>query len=76
MPNISLKLQGNLAARLSGGSAVLEVDSQTTLQKFLGNLDLDARHYVVILNNTVSPARNTILKDGDLVVVYPQMAGG
>ncbi|NNN12683.1 MAG: hypothetical protein HKL81_02895 [Acidimicrobiaceae bacterium] len=76
MPGITLRLRGQLAERLPGGSGVYEVDEGSTLEAFLVELDLAARHYVVMLNNTVGPDRTTLLKNGDLIVVYPQMAGG
>lgn len=76
MPSIKLRLRGQLVERLEGGHALFEVASGTTLGSFLAEHDLEARHYVVMLNNTVAPARAWILKNGDSIVVYPQMAGG
>ncbi|NNN19369.1 MAG: MoaD/ThiS family protein [Acidimicrobiaceae bacterium] len=76
MPSISLRLRGQLADRLPGGSAIIEIGSGITLDDFLGEHGLGARHYVVMLNNTVAPARDSVLKNGDSIVVYPQMAGG
>jgi sulfur carrier protein ThiS len=71
-----LKLSGGLADQLPGGVAVVEVDDGTTLEELLAKHGLDARYYVVVLNNAVSPSRSTLLSDGDRVIVHPQMAGG
>ncbi len=76
MPTVRLKLRGQLADSLAVGNEVFEVTEDVTLEAFLKEHSLGARHYVVMLNNTVGPDRATVLKDGDLVVVYPQMAGG
>ncbi len=76
MPRISIRVKGELSSRLSGGATVCEVAVDTTLQSLLSDLGLSAMYYVIILNNTVSPDRSTILKDGDSVIIYPQMAGG
>lgn len=76
MPSIKLKLRGQLAERLEGGQSLYEVATGTTLGSFLAEHDLEARHFVVMLNNTVAPDRASILENGDSIVVYPQMAGG
>ena len=76
MPSITLRLRGQLAERLAGGSGVFEVGESSTLEAFLIEHDLAARHYVVMLNNTVGPDRTTLLKNGDTILIYPQMAGG
>ena len=76
MPTVRLKLRGQLGDSLAVGNEVFEVTEDVTLEAFLKEHGLGARHYVVMLNNTVGPDRATVLKDGDLVVVYPQMAGG
>jgi len=76
MPNVTLRLRGQLAERLPGGTGVFQVETGVSLEAFLADHDLAARHYVVMLNNAVGPDRATALKDGDLIVVYPQMAGG
>ena len=76
MPQITLRLRGQLAASPSGDTEIFEVAPETSLGVFLADHALGARHYVVMLNNTVSPDRNTVLRDRDLVTVYPQMAGG
>lgn len=76
MPCIRLRLRGELADRLDAGQAEIEVEGGTTLGSFLSEHNLEARHYVVVLNNTVAPARTSVLTDGDSIVVYPQMAGG
>lgn len=76
MPSVRLRLRGQLADSLATDSEVFEVAPEVTLEAFLSEHSLGARHYVVMLNNTVGPDRTTVLKDGDLVVVYPQMAGG
>ncbi len=76
MLSVSLKLSGGLAKQLPGGAAIIEVDNGTTLGGLLAKYGLDARYYVVVLNNAVAPSRTTALSDGDRVVVHPQMAGG
>lgn len=76
MATVSLRLRGGLEDRLDGGKGLFEVAQGTTLGAFLAEHDLDARHYVVMLNNVVSPSRETLLNDGDRMVIYPQMAGG
>lgn len=76
MPNIKLRLKGQLAERLEGGQTEYEVPQGKTLGSFLADHDLEARHYVLVLNNTVAPSRTSVLNDGDSITVYPQMAGG
>ncbi len=76
MPHITLRLRGELAKVLPGGTQEFDLESGTTLEDFLSEHGLAARHYVVMLNNEVSPSRETVLKDGDHIVVHPQMAGG
>ncbi len=76
MPSVRLRLRGQLAESNAIGGEVFEVPEEVTLETFLLEHGLGARHFVVILNNTVGPNRATVLKDGDLVAVYPQMAGG
>ncbi len=76
MAKISLKLQGQLAQKFPGGGGEFEINQDVTLESFLHSLGLENKGYVVILNQTVAPARNIVLADKDKVVVYPQMAGG
>ncbi|MDA8081308.1 MAG: MoaD/ThiS family protein [Actinomycetota bacterium] len=76
MPRVRLRLRGQLADSVATGGEVFEVAEEVTLEAFLLEHGLGARHYVVMLNTTVGPDRTTVLKDGDLVTVYPQMAGG
>lgn len=76
MPQITLRLRGQLAASPSGDTQIFEVAPETSLGVFLSDHALGARHYVVMLNNAVSPDRDTVLRHGDIVTVYPQMAGG
>ena len=76
MPYIKLRLKGELADRLHGGQAEFQIEGGTTLGSFLSEHNLEARHYVVVLNNSVAPSRASVLAEGDSIVVYPQMAGG
>lgn len=76
MPHVKLFLKGELAVRLPGAQADFKIQEDTTLGAFLSQHNLEARHYVIVLNNIVAPPRTSVLSDGDLIVVYPQMAGG
>lgn len=76
MPRVTLRLRNQLKQGFPEEGKLFELAEGTTLGVFLADNDLAARHYVVILNNTVSPNRDEVLKEGDRIIVYPQMAGG
>jgi molybdopterin converting factor small subunit len=65
-----------LAEGETGGVATVEALDGVTLSGFLEDFGIDASKTLVVLVNGRRPGGDTALHDGDVVSVFPPVAGG
>jgi sulfur carrier protein len=77
---IHLTLYASLARFLpeksSGKTCVMEVKEGTRLGQVLEDLQVPLKSARIIFLNGVHAERNTVLRNGDRVSVFPPVAGG
>ena len=77
---IEVKLFATLRDYLPKGSGrfscKMEVDSSTRIQDILSRLKIPEEIPKIILVNGVHGKRDQILKDGDVLSIFPPVAGG
>jgi molybdopterin converting factor small subunit len=79
--NIEVKLFFDLAKYLppeasKSNSVSISLKEGSTIQELIDKLNLPPKMTKVILVNGIKPKNETKLKDGDLVAIFPPMAGG
>ena len=72
---VEVVLKGSLAARLPGGRGPLVLAEGASVSNLLGLLGLPDTPCVFVVNGS-AVSRDTLLRDGDRVQIYPPMAGG
>ena len=72
---VEVVLKGSLAARLPGGRARLVLADGASVGSRLAALELPEMQCVFVVNGS-AVSRDTRLRDGDRVQVFPPMAGG
>ncbi len=77
---VHVKLMGALRARLpqgQAGKAALDCPAQASVSDVLGRLGIGAGQvHLVMVNNAMEPDRQRALRDGDVLTVFPPVAGG
>jgi molybdopterin converting factor small subunit len=77
---ITVKLFANLRELLpeggDGGSASMEVDEETTVGRVLDGLQVPGNMKLLILVNSAHADRDRALESGDVLAVFPPIAGG
>jgi sulfur-carrier protein len=77
---IEVKLFATLRDYLPQGSSLfscrMEIDGQTRVQDILGKLKIPEEMPKIILVNGVHGKRDQVLKEGDILSVFPPVAGG
>jgi len=77
---IEVKLFATLRDYLPGGSGrfscKMEMDGQTRIQDILSKLKIPDEMPKIILVNGVHGKREQVLKEGDVVSIFPPVAGG
>lgn len=77
---IEVKLFATLRDYLPKGSSrfsfTMEVDGQTQVQDVLARLKIPEDIPKIILVNGVHGKKEQVLKDGDVVSIFPPVAGG
>lgn len=78
--NIEVRLFANLAQLLPPGSknkrAVITVKEGITVEELLDKLKVPPKVTNVIMVNGTYQDKNTKLKEGDVVSIFPPIAGG
>lgn len=77
---VEVKLFATLREYLPKGSGRfscrLEIDGQTTVQDILERLKIPEGIPKIILVNGIHGKKGQVLKDGDVVSIFPPVAGG
>jgi sulfur carrier protein len=77
---IEVKLFATLRDYLPKGSSrfscMMQIDGQTRIQDILLRLNIPDEIPKIILVNGIHGKKDQILKDGDVVSVFPPVAGG
>ena len=75
---ITVKLFANLRELLpeGGGSASMEVADGTTVDRVLDGLQVPGNMKLLILVNSAHADRDRALEPGDVLAVFPPLAGG
>lgn len=77
---IAIKLFATLARYLpeasSGGTAILEVPDGTTVRQLVSSLGISDQIPAITLVNGRDAAAEQVLEDGDVLVMFPPLAGG
>ncbi|MCH7909519.1 MAG: MoaD/ThiS family protein [Candidatus Hydrogenedentes bacterium] len=60
----------------SGNSFEQEIDSSTTVEQLLRKWEIPEDMPLIILVNAVHADRDQVLNDGDILAVFPPIAGG
>ncbi len=78
--NIEVKLFFDLAKYLPSGhnkgKVSMSLERGSTIQGIIGELGIPPQMQKVILVNGIKPKNEGKLKDGDIVAIFPPMAGG
>ncbi len=61
---------------LTGNSFVQEIDSSTTVEQLLRKWEIPEDMPLIILVNAVHADKDQVLNDGDILAVFPPIAGG
>ena len=77
---IEVKLFATLRDYLPQGSGLfsckMEIDGQTRVEDILGKLKIPEEMPKIILINGVHGKKDQVLKEGDILSVFPPVAGG
>ncbi|MFQ6041801.1 MAG: MoaD/ThiS family protein [Candidatus Poribacteria bacterium] len=80
MMNIQIKLFASLAKFLPEGAkgkrALLSVPEEITIRGVLGQLSIPAKMAQLIMVNGVRRGLDYVLQEGDLLSIFPPIAGG
>ncbi|MFH0813777.1 MAG: MoaD/ThiS family protein [Pseudomonadota bacterium] len=78
--NIEVKLFFDLAEHLPLGSknkkVYISLQEGSTIQRLLDQLGLPSKMSKIVLLNGIKPKNGEKLKEGDVVAIFPPMAGG
>ena len=78
--NIEVKLFFGLGKYVSAAAkeskVCISLEENATIQEVLDRLAIPAQEHKVILVNGIKPKVGAKLKEGDVVAIFPPMAGG
>lgn len=77
---VCIELRGPLARRVkgdgSGGRMEAPVDNGVTVREILGRIDVPLHEVGLVVINGEKAARETKVRDGDQITVFPVVSGG
>lgn len=69
-------LRNHFIKRFGGDSIILDINDKISLSELIDKLDISRDHYHIILVNGLHVDMKTELKEGDIVAIFPPIAGG
>ena len=77
---VTLKLFATLRDYLpetsDGKSCLMDIDENTSVELVLETLQVPVKPSFIILVNAVHADKDRVLRDGDVIAVFPPLAGG